>query len=88
LKTEPSAKRKLSFNDKRALELLPERIDALRRDLDALEQRLGDLDFPAREPAAFEAATIQYGRLRDELEKAEDEWLALEILREGVEHKA
>ena len=31
------AKRKLTFNEKRALELLPERIDALRTELDALE---------------------------------------------------
>ena len=78
-------KRKLSFHEKRALEVLPERMKALRRELDALEAKLADPDFAAREPAAFPAATIQYGRLREELEKAEDEWLALEILREGLE---
>ncbi len=42
-------------------------------------------DFAAREPAAFQTATNRYGELRAELEKAEDEWLALEILREGIE---
>ena len=84
-KGEPQAKRKLSFNEKRALELLPQRMDALRAEIDALEAKLGDADFAARDPAAFQTATNRYGELRAELEKAEDEWLALEILREGIE---
>jgi ATP-binding cassette subfamily F protein uup len=84
-KDRASPKRKLSFHEKRALELLPGRMGELRRELDALEGRLADPDFAAREPAAFPEATKQYGRLREELEKAEDEWLALEILREGLE---
>ncbi len=81
-------KRKLTFNEKRALELLPERMDALRQDVEALELKLADPDFAAREPAVFEAATIRYGRVRADLEKAEDEWLSLEILREGIEQQA
>ena len=40
-------RRKLSFNEKRALETLPERIDELRRDLEALERKLADADFAA-----------------------------------------
>jgi ABC transport system ATP-binding/permease protein len=87
-KSQAPTKRKLSFKEKRALDLLPERMDALRRELDALEAKLADPDFAAREPAAFETATIRYGRAREELEKAEDEWLALEILREGMEREA
>jgi ATP-binding cassette subfamily F protein uup len=81
----PAAKRKLSFNEKRALELLPERMDALGNELGALESKLGDPDFAARDLAAFQTATSRYGALRAELERAEDEWLALEILREGLE---
>ena len=60
-------------------------MDALRAELDALEAKLGDADFASREPAAFQTATNRYGELRAEIEKAEDEWLALEILREGIE---
>ncbi len=81
----PTAKRKLSFIEKRALERLPERMDALRGELDALESKLGDPDFSASDPTAFQSATNRYGEIRAELEKAEDEWLALEILREGIE---
>ena len=60
----------------------------MRAEIDALEGQLGDPDFAGREPAAFQAATNRYGAAREELEKAEDEWLALEILREGIEQQA
>ncbi len=79
------AKRKLSFNEKRTLEELPDRIEALRSELAALERSLADVDLAHREPAAFLTATERYGEVRESLEKAEDEWLALEILREDLE---
>jgi ATP-binding cassette subfamily F protein uup len=81
----PAPKRKLGFNEKRALETLPKTIEKLRADLGLLERKLADADFPAREPAAFTAATEAYGELRDALNSAEDEWLGLEILREELE---
>jgi hypothetical protein len=74
-KTQASDKRKLGFKEKRALELLPQGMNALRIELDALEGKLGDPDFAGRDPAAFQTATNQYGRVRGDLEKAEDEWL-------------
>ena len=80
-------KRKLGFNERRALEALPERIEKLRADLDALERKLADADFPVREPAAFMDATKAYAELRDALAGAEDEWLGLEILREELERQ-
>ena len=40
-------RRKLSFNERRALETLPRRIDELRGDLEALERKLADADFAA-----------------------------------------
>jgi ATP-binding cassette subfamily F protein uup len=82
-----SPKRKLKFNEQRALETLPGRIEKLRADLDGLERKLADLDFPAREPAAFASATKAYGELREELTGAEDEWLGLEILREDIDQQ-
>jgi ATP-binding cassette subfamily F protein uup len=80
-------KRKLSFNETRALEALPGRIEKLRADLDALERKLADADFPDREPAAFADAMRIYAELRDALGSAEDEWLGLEILREELERQ-
>ena len=83
----PVPKRKLGFNEKRALDTLPGKIDKLRADLRLLESKLADADFPAREPPAFAAATKAYGELRDALASAEDEWLGLEILREELERQ-
>ena len=80
-----AAKRKLGFNEKRALETLPGRIEKFRADLDVLERKLADADFPAREPAAFRDATRAYEDLRAAVARAEDEWLGLEILREELE---
>jgi ATP-binding cassette subfamily F protein uup len=81
------AKRKLGFNEKRALETLPTRIEKLRADLGTLDRKLADPDFPTREPAAFMAATKTYAELRDALAGAEDEWLGLEMLREELERQ-
>ena len=80
-------KRKLGFNEQRALETLPRRIEGFRADLDALERKLADADFAVRDPAAFLEATKAYGELRDALAGAEDEWLGLEILREELERQ-
>ncbi len=80
-------KRKLGFNERRALETLPTRIEKLRADLGALERKLADSDFPVRQPAAFMDATRAYAELRDALAGAEDEWLGLEILREELERQ-
>ena len=79
------AKRKLSFNEKRALETLPGRIEALQGEIAALERALADPDLHERDPQGFERATKAYAAKRAELEAAEDDWLALEILREEIE---
>jgi len=80
-----TAKRKMSFNEKRALETLPGRIEGLQAEIAALERALGDPDLHARDPQGFERATKSYAAKRAELEAAEDDWLALEILREEIE---
>jgi ATP-binding cassette subfamily F protein uup len=82
-----ASKRKLGFNERRALETLPGKIEKLRADLDALERKLADADFPVREPAAFRDAMTAYTELRDAMALAEDEWLGLEILREELERQ-
>jgi ATP-binding cassette subfamily F protein uup len=81
----PPARRKLGFNEKRALEMLPRRMDALRNEFDGLEKKLADADLAVRQPVAFQAAMARYGEIREALQKAEDEWLALEFLREELE---
>jgi ATP-binding cassette subfamily F protein uup len=81
----PSARRRLSFKEKHALEALPARIDALRNELIKLDAKLADPDFHARDAAGFARISSRYSDVSAELAQAEDEWLSLEILREEIE---
>ena len=80
-----AAKRRLSFNEKHALETLPGRIAALHAELEQLHQRLGDPDLFARDPDAFAAASAALTTAQAELAAAEERWLELEMLREDIE---
>ena len=67
----PSAKRKLSFNESRALEMLPDRMEALRgASSTASEKSLADADLAVREPATFQGAMERYGEVREALRES------------------
>ena len=67
------------------LETLPTRIAALQADVSRLTTVLSDPELYARDPARFTAATLSLGGAQDALAAAEDQWLALEMLREEIE---
>ncbi len=77
--------RKLSFKQKFALETLPDRMAKLQGEIAALEAKLADPGFYARDAAAFTTTTQAAGNKRAELALLEDEWLELELLREEIE---
>ena len=83
--TNSTAKRKLSFNEKRLLETLPERIDALGRDIEKLKALLADPELYTRDRARFDKASELLTRAEDERQKSETQWLELEMLREELE---
>ncbi|CAI8437070.1 MAG: ABC transporter ATP-binding protein uup [Rhodobiaceae bacterium UBA7378] len=76
---------KLTYRDKYALENLPAEMEDLRVQIDACQKKLDDPTLFRRDAAQFSALADQLSAARDRLEKAEEEWLALEILREEVE---
>jgi ABC transport system ATP-binding/permease protein len=78
------AKRRLSFKDKHALDTLPKTITAFQAEADALRARLDDPGFYARDRAAFETTTATLAKLQQDIAAAEEQWLALEILREEL----
>jgi ATP-binding cassette subfamily F protein uup len=78
-------KRKLTFKDKHALETLPEKISKLQAEIAALETRLADAGLFASKPDEFAKASSRFAAARYELATAEDQWLALEMLREELE---
>ena len=81
----PAALRRLNFNDRRALDVLPARIAALETQIAELNAVLADPDLYARDPARFGATTAALAVARAELATAEEQWLRLELLREEIE---
>ena len=81
----PAPKRRLSFNEKHALENLPVRIAALEAEIARLSKTIADPNLYAKDRAAFDKASAQLGEAQGALAAAEDEWLRLEELRERVE---
>ncbi len=81
----PATKRRLGFNEKHALDTLPRTIAKLQTKIRALYQRLDDPELYARDLKAFEETSAALVAAQAELAKAEEKWLALEILREDIE---
>ena len=78
-------RRRLTFNDKHALETLPQTIAALQAKIAALHRRLDDSGLYARDRKAFDDASAALAAAQAELAAAEEKWLELEILREEIE---
>ena len=80
-----TSRRRLSFNDKHALETLPKQMAALQDKVRTLQQRLEDPGLYARDPKAFADVSAALAATHTELAAAEERWLELEILREEIE---
>jgi ATP-binding cassette subfamily F protein uup len=76
---------RMNFNDQRALELLPARIAALETQVAELTTILADPNLYAHDRARFDATAEALAVARQGLAAAEDQWLRLELLREGIE---
>jgi ATP-binding cassette subfamily F protein uup len=81
----PKQKRKLSFNEKYALENLPKQMAKLETDMKVLQSKLDDPALYERDRKAFDAATAKLATAQAELHAAEEKWLELEMLREEIE---
>jgi ATP-binding cassette subfamily F protein uup len=79
------AKRRMTFNDKHALETLPGRMAALQQDIRKLQVQLDDPGLYTRDPRQFSDVSTALGAAQTELAASEERWLELEILREEIE---
>jgi len=79
------ASRKMSFKDKHALETLPGRMTELAKQVVRLNAVLADPDLYAKNMEKFAAATKALDAAQSSLAEAEEQWLALEMLREELE---
>ncbi len=78
-----ASKRKLSFNEKHALETLPSKIETLQAEAAKLNTAVAG-DLYTRDPKLFAKATARLEELTREIGEAEERWLELEMLREEI----
>ena len=76
---------RLSYRDRRALDLLPDEIATLEAEIAALERELSDRGLYGADPDRFAQAAGRLKAARAELSTAEERWLALETRREEIE---
>lgn len=75
---------KMSFKDKHALESLPKRMADLEKEIARLNRVLSDGNLYTRQPQKFADSTRALEAAQTELAKAEEQWLALELMREQL----
>jgi ATP-binding cassette subfamily F protein uup len=81
----PAPKRRLGFHEQHDLKTLPGRMKELEAKVAKVQAMLDDSGLYARDPALFQKATAALATLQEELSRAEDRWLELEMLREEIE---
>jgi ATP-binding cassette subfamily F protein uup len=77
--------RRLSFNEKHALEKLPAQMEQLRAQKKKQQALLADPLLYSKDPKRFAKASAAFSKAEADLAEAEERWLELEILREEAE---
>ena len=80
----PAPRKKLSYKDQRDYDLLPARIEEIDRQVAAAEAELADGSLFTRDHARFAALTAKLDALRAEKDAAEERWLMLAEMVEGL----
>ncbi|MEN3952429.1 ATP-binding cassette domain-containing protein [Iodidimonas sp. SYSU 1G8] len=81
-------KPKMTYKDQRELENLPGEMEALERDIAKIEGQLADPRELARDPDAIAKLARLLDTARKLLERKQDRWLELEMMREDLEGAA
>src|SRR3982075_1822572 len=80
-----ASKRRLTFNEKHALETLPKTIAKLQAEIAKQQRHLDDPDLFQNDRKKFDQASGALTHAQRQLHEAEDKWLELEVLREEIE---
>ena len=76
---------KLSFKDTHALKTLPTTIDTLTTRIDTLTSALADPDLYGKSPDRYARLTEELGAATRKRDRAEEQWLELELKRESLD---
>lgn len=73
--------KKLSYKLERELSQLPEKIEAIEREITEYSEKLGDADFYQRDPRGFHEATKLLAEAEAKRDRYENRWLELEEMK-------
>lgn len=80
----PKTSNKLSFKDAHRLKEVEAAIPKLTAEIEMLEQNLADPDLFSRDQAAFQTFSDRLVAAREALERAEEDWLEIEAMKEDL----
>lgn len=80
----PKSVKKLSYNQQRMLEVLPQEIDALDKEIAALTAELSNPDLYQSNPTRFDEASCALEEKQHEKASKEEAWLEVSILAESL----
>ena len=86
-KIAPNNKRKMSYKDKHTLETLPAQMEEMQQVIERHQSTLSDPNLFKVDPDAYAKSANIIKSTQLELQKAEEKWLELEILREQIERR-
>ena len=89
-KKEPTAVKKmvkLSYNQQRLLNVLPQEIKELEQELETIKSALGDSCLYTDNPDKFNALTARYDEITKSITDKETQWLEIETIREKLEQE-
>jgi len=81
----PSKSSRMSFKEKHALEVLPEKIENLKLQISDIQNQMADPNFYNNENKKIEKVAIILSDNEKKLSKLEEQWLELELKREEIE---
>jgi len=78
-------KKRLTYKLQRELQMLPDKIEKIQKDIDEMNDTLSDGDFYQRDPDGFHETTQRLARVMERLKQAEERWFDLEEQRLALE---
>ena len=78
-------KKKLSYNEQRELDKLPDLIETLEREIEMLTKVLSDPALYKNDKTYFQTASSSLTEKTNDLTQAENRWLALDSYKQDIE---
>ena len=77
---------RLSYNQQRLLEVLPQKITELETELQKIETALADSELYTQNPDKFNELTARHESIAAEIAQSENQWLEIQMLKEELEN--